>query len=140
MSTDFQICISVPFTEAPQRCSIKKGVLKNFAKFAGKNLCQGLYFARDLGLRPATLWKKRLRYRCFSVNFVKFSRTPFLHNTPGRLLLLLSKISNNKHLWKNLCRVFIFCQQSNWLGLTWEKKEKLSLKVQVKACTLKGAL
>ena len=26
-----------------QRCSIKKGVLKNFAKFTGKHLCQRLF-------------------------------------------------------------------------------------------------
>ena len=29
-------------------------------------------------LRPATLLKKRLWHRCFSVNFAKFLRTPFL--------------------------------------------------------------
>ena len=29
------------------------------------------------GLRPVTLLKKRLWYRCFPVNFVKFLRTPF---------------------------------------------------------------
>ena len=27
-----------------QRCSIKTGVLRNFAKFTGKNLCQNLVF------------------------------------------------------------------------------------------------
>ena len=27
-----------------QRCSIKKGVLKNFAKFTEKHLCQSLFF------------------------------------------------------------------------------------------------
>ena len=36
---------------------------------------------------PATLLKKRLWYRCFPVNFVKFLRTSFLQNTSGRLLL-----------------------------------------------------
>ena len=41
------------------------------------------------GLRPATLLKKRLWHRCFSVNFVKFPRTPFLQNTSGRMLLIL---------------------------------------------------
>ena len=39
------------------------------------------------GLRPATLFKKRLWHRCFPVNFVKFLRTPILKNTSGRLLL-----------------------------------------------------
>ena len=32
-------------TEAvAQRCSVKKGVLRNFAKFTGKHLCQRLFF------------------------------------------------------------------------------------------------
>ena len=38
----------------------KKGVLKNFAKFAGKDLCQSLFFNKVASLRPATLLKKRL--------------------------------------------------------------------------------
>ena len=33
----------------------KKGVLRNFAKFTGKYLCQGLFFNKVAGLRPATL-------------------------------------------------------------------------------------
>ena len=32
--------------------------------------------------RPATLLKKRLWHRCFSVNFVKFPRTPFYKTPP----------------------------------------------------------
>ena len=55
----------------------KKGVLKNFTKFTGKYLCQSLFFNKVACLRPATLLKKRLWHRCFPVNFVKFSRTPF---------------------------------------------------------------
>ena len=66
-----------------QRCSMKKGVLKNFTKFTGKHLCQSLIFNKLAVLRPATLLKKRLWHRCFPVNFVKFLRTPFLQNTSG---------------------------------------------------------
>ena len=33
--------------------------------------------ALSVCLRPETLLKKRLRRRCFPVNFAKFSRTPF---------------------------------------------------------------
>ena len=53
----------------------KIGVLKKFAKFSWKHL------------RPATMLKKRLQRRCFTVNFAKFLRTRFLQNTSGRLLL-----------------------------------------------------
>ena len=53
----------------------KKGVLRHFAKFNGKHLCQGLFINKVAGL---TLLKKRLWHRCFPVNFAKFLRPPFL--------------------------------------------------------------
>ena len=64
-----------------QRCSMKKGDLRNITKLTEKHLCQGLFFI------AATLLKKRLWHRCFPVNFMKFLRKPFLQNTSGRLLL-----------------------------------------------------
>ena len=70
-------------------CSVKNGVLRNFAKFIGKHLCQNLFFDKVAGLRPETLLKKRLCHRCFPMNFAEFLRTPFLQNTSGRLLLAL---------------------------------------------------
>ena len=33
-----------------KRCSVRKGVLRNFAKFTGKYLCQSLYFNKVAGL------------------------------------------------------------------------------------------
>ena len=53
----------------PSEVFYEKGVPRNFTKFTGKHLW------------PATLLKKRLCHRCFSVNFVKFLRTPFLQDT-----------------------------------------------------------
>ena len=50
----------------------KKGVLRNFAKFTGKHLCQSLFFNKVTGLRPVTLLKKRLLHRRFPANFAKF--------------------------------------------------------------------
>ena len=67
---------------------MKKGVIRNFAKFTGKHLCQSLLFNKVAGLRPTILLKKRLWHSCFPVNFAKFLRTPFLQNTFGRLLLI----------------------------------------------------
>ena len=69
----------------------KKCVLKNFAKFTGKHLCQSLLFNKVAGLRPANLLIKRLWHRCFPVNFAKFLRTPFL--TEHLRWLLLKKVS-----------------------------------------------
>ena len=99
-----------------RKCSVKKGSLRNFAKFTGKLLRQNLLFNKvadlllpsyrnqsiDLhsntvdwflyeGNRPATSLKRRLWRRCFPVNFVKFLRTPFLQNTSRRLLLQKQK-------------------------------------------------
>ena len=56
------------------------GVLKNFAKFTGKHLCQSLFFNKVTGLRPASLLKKRLWHGCFPVKFGKYL---FLQNTSG---------------------------------------------------------
>ena len=67
---------------------MKRGVLRNFAKFTGKHLCQSLFFNKVAGLRPATLLKKILCHRCFLVNFAKFLRIPSLQNTSGQLLLV----------------------------------------------------
>ena len=65
----------------------KKRVLRNFAKFTGKHLCQSLFFNKVAGLRPATSLKKRLWHRCFPVNLAKFLRTPFLTEHLRWLLL-----------------------------------------------------
>ena len=69
----------VPFsTQGPcfrsnyQGCSVKKGGLRNFAKFTGKHLCQSLFLIKLLV--PAALLKKRPWYRFFPVNFATFFR------------------------------------------------------------------
>ena len=84
------------FRNSHRRCSVTKDVLRNFAKFTEKCLCQSLFFNKVAGLRsailskkrlrPVTLLKKRLCRRYFPVNFAKFLRKPFLQNISGRLL------------------------------------------------------
>ena len=62
------------------RCYVRTGILRNFAKFTGKHLSQGLF-----------LIKLQAWHRCFPVNFAKFLRTPFhritLEDCFGRLHL-----------------------------------------------------
>ena len=60
------------FRSSHWRCSVKKGVLRNFAKFTEKHLCESLFLNKVAGVRLATLLKKRLWYRCFPMNFAKF--------------------------------------------------------------------
>ena len=63
------------------KCSIRKGVHRNFSKFTGKHQCQSLFFNKVACLRPATLLKTRPWLRCFPLNLVKFLEH-FFHRTP----------------------------------------------------------
>ena len=61
----------------------QKAVLKNFVKFSGKHLCQSFFFNKVAGLRPASLLKKRLLYRClFSCEFCEIFKNNIFYRTP----------------------------------------------------------
>ena len=83
------LCSILPyfFRSSHRRRSAKKVVLRSFAKFIGKQLCQSLFFNKVAGLRLATVLKKRLWHRCFPLNFAKFLRTPFFIENLRWLLL-----------------------------------------------------
>ena len=80
-----------------RRCFVRKGVLGKLTKFTGKHLSQSHFFNKA---RPqsATLLKKRLWHRCFSVNFAKLLITPFLQNTSERLLLQMHGTLHSTYL------------------------------------------
>ena len=63
--------------EAAIRCSMKKGVLGNFAKFTGTHLCQSLFFNKVEDLRPATLLKKTTLAQVYSCEFCEISKNAF---------------------------------------------------------------
>ena len=67
-----------------------RGVLRNFAKFIGKQKCQSL-FLNKIKPEACNFIKKRPWHRYFPVNFAKFLRTPFLQNTSGQLFLRWNK-------------------------------------------------
>ena len=81
--------------EAVAQVFWKKGVLRNFAKFTGKQLRQSLFFNKVAGFRPATLLKKKLWHSCFPVNFAKSLRTPFLTEHIRWLLLQFQNFKKN---------------------------------------------
>ena len=68
---------------------MKKDVLRNFAKFTRKHLCQSLFINKVL---------KRDSGTGFPVNFAKFLRTTFLQNTSGQLLFIKPCQIRVKHL------------------------------------------
>ena len=61
-----------------QRCSVKKGVLKNFTKLTAKHLSQSLFFHKAAGFRLATLLKKSL-IQLFSCEFCQVLKNTFFH-------------------------------------------------------------
>ena len=109
---------STSWQKQPPVVFYKEGVLKNFAKFTGKDLCQSL-FNKVTGLRPdtmyATLLKKILWSRSLALNFAKFSRKSFLENITGRLLLtwgsFVPLVANScTKTWENLQIIWSWLQ------------------------------
>ena len=79
----------------------KRGVFNNYANFTGKDLCGSVLFNKAAGRRPATLFKKRLRYGCFPVNFARF-------RTPPVLCWLCSKSTVRTSEWLHLIMLWYF--------------------------------
>ena len=44
------MCAPKKYRGSHQKCSVRKGVLRNFTKFTGKHLCQSLFFNKVAGL------------------------------------------------------------------------------------------
>ena len=66
------------FRSSHQRCSVRKGGLRNFTKFTGKHLRQSLFFNKVASLRPAILLKKETLPQVF----FEISKNIFYHGTP----------------------------------------------------------
>ena len=132
----FATYINTPSNTTEFKCAIiqnqsyggvqQKGVLRNFAKFTGKHLCQSFFFS---GVRPATLLKIRLWHRCFSVSFAKFRRKPIstehfrglpliIHNEYIRTtqMLLLWSVLTNQFVPPTFSLCFSFAG-INFLGM-----------------------
>ena len=100
------------------RCSVRKGVLRNFKKFTAKQLCQSLYFHKVAGLILAQV---------FSCEFCKISENTFFTerlwvNASITVIFkyfvncLVTSISRNSFLWlllQFISSVYFFC--SNFL-------------------------
>ena len=69
-----------------QRCSLRKGVLRNFPKFTGKYLCQSLFLLK-LQTSACNFIKKETMTQMFFCKFCEISKKTFLQHVSGRLLL-----------------------------------------------------
>ena len=111
-----------------RRCSVKKSVLRNFAKFTGKHLCQCLFFNKK---EKCLFFNKKETLTYFPVQ-------NFMQNTSCRLLLSRVKTffsswcyKHNKHLpFQILCKnsrlkkPWIAIASKNlsvgiWIAFTW---------------------
>ena len=91
----------------------EKSIFKNFSKFTGKDLCHSLFFYKVAGLKPATLLKKRLWYRCFPVNFANLLRIPFFVEHLWWLSLNEINIKcTQKRLFYSKCLIFCCCKSN----------------------------
>ena len=86
-----------------QRCSVKKGALRKFTKFTGKNLCQCLFFNKVAGLSPraCNFIKKETLSQVFSCEFYEISKNTFFTE---HLLVTASHLTT-KLMW-NTPRLF----------------------------------
>ena len=75
-------------TSTHRRCSVKKSVLRNFAKFKEKQLYQRLFFNKFVGLSLATLLKRVSGTGSFC-EFYEISNSIFLWRAKALLILRL---------------------------------------------------
>ena len=73
-----------------QSCSVKKGVLKNFAIFTRKHLCWSIFLIKLQAISSATLLKTNSNRGVFLWILQNFRRTPILKNICKWLLLAMS--------------------------------------------------
>ena len=65
-------CILTSSRSSHRMCSLRKSVLRNFAKFTGPHLCQSLFFNKVAGLRPEHLFFRTPPDSCFFRSWLCF--------------------------------------------------------------------
>ena len=102
------------YRSSHQRCSVRKGVLRNFEKFTGKYLCESLFFNKFAGL-----------VQVFSCEHCEISKDIFLQNTSGQLLLTIKRASDFEFICRSspqlpeflrILRVFSICNLSLYIA------------------------
>ena len=63
-----------------QRCSVKKSVIRNFAKFTGKHLCQIFSFNKVAGLRLQD-YRPQTLAQMFFCEYCEISKNNFSYRT-----------------------------------------------------------
>ena len=87
-----------PYRSSRPDVFCEKGVLRNFAKFTGKHLCQSLFLNKVAGLRS--------KVQVFPCKFCEISKNTFLHRTH---LVAASSLTLKRNLFSlNLLSIIKF--------------------------------
>ena len=120
------------FRSSHRRCSVRKGVLRNFAIFTGKHLYQSLFFNTEL-----YYIKKETLAQVFSYEFCEISKNTFFNRTPlgdcFYLLFAVTKICvfndgqitrGEKSSWGDHCRMGLHCFRKHVLSTIFHGDRK----------------
>ena len=105
LSKHFHFGLSLCIRSSHWRCSVRRGVLRNFAKFTGKHLCQSLFFNKVTGLEFCKISKNTFSTEQLqtnaSVSFISF----FIK---ARIILqFLTLVFSNLYMFSPVSFVFI---------------------------------
>ena len=107
---------AVSIEATARKCSLS--VLKNFAKFTGKHLCQSVFFNNAADSKPATLLKRKFLHRYSPVNFAKLWLLLYIwrHLLQKHILYLQWLL----HMWDNLHQTYpVSTITAKWLPKLW---------------------
>ena len=96
------------FGNSHRRCSVRKGVLRNFAKFTGKQLCQASFLIK---------LKNKLFYMCFFRFLFAKGKKPFYRLS--QWLLPMEKKFKMLYFRTHLCGYFWILLNEMYLCYTW---------------------
>ena len=104
-----------------------KGVVRNFAKFTRKHLCQSLLFNKVTGLPEAwDFFKKETVALVFSGEFWEIFKNTFLKESLWWLLLFYQELFASKIVRNGSCHVFILTSVAYWKNIYfWNKNKKI---------------
>ena len=88
-----------------QRCSIQKGVLRNFTKFTKKHLCQIFFFYKVAGL-ACNFFKKETLTQVFSCKVCEISKNTFFTEHARATASVVKKIP--LEMKKGMIKIMVF--------------------------------
>ena len=105
-----------PYRSSHRRCSVRKSVLRNSAKFEGKHLCQSLCFSKVAGQRVDTLLKQTVA-QVFSCETCEISKKTFFFylwvfnmKISGIVLRRFAKSEIRIYIQKKKITIFRICE------------------------------